>query len=178
IDIATLRQGLSRRLDRDVELLACLLRPRGIVIPSRYDLHTVRRHLPPLLAVGAHVAVSKSKDANARRHIPNSLITPRDASRQLPSPACLQTRLHMPARLSRDGDAAVDRIVLRADDLQVHRSVVAVLMQNADIAEQVDVAPAVGLILRLARALLAALTVTDMDVPHAADHRADRLDRI
>src|SRR5690606_2947367 len=90
----------------------------------------------------------------------------------------LQARLHVPARLGGDDTALLDGILFGADNLQVERAGIAVLVQDADIADQVDVATAVGLILRLARALLATLAVTNMHVLDTADDRGNGLNRI
>src|SRR5262249_47050990 len=96
----------------------------------------------------------------------------------LTGPTRLQARLHMPPRLRGDHAALLHAVALRPDDLQVQRARVPCLVQDADVADQVDVSPAVGLVLRLAGALLPALAVPDVDVLHAGDHLRDRFHRV
>src|SRR5579872_2844563 len=92
--------------------------------------------------------------------------------------AGLQARLHVTAGLGGD-DCALDQgVLLRSDDFQIDRAGVAVLVEDAQVADEVDVAAAVGLQLRLSGALLPPLAVADMDVLHARDDGGDRLDRV
>ena len=58
------------------------------------------------------------------------------------------------------------------------RAGIAVLVQDADIADQVDIAAPVGLIFRRSRSLLHALAITDMHMPDTVDHCRNRLDWI
>src|SRR4051812_4345522 len=79
----------------------------------------------------------------------------------LPGAAGLQARLHVAAGLGGDDAALLDAVGFGADDLQVHGAGVARLVQDPDVADQVDIAAAVRLVFRLARVLLAAFAVPD-----------------
>src|SRR5688572_15228141 len=98
-------------------------------------------------------------------HAPSPRPSPggRGGKTKSPRPARLQTRLHVPARLRRDGDAVRHVVTLRPDHLQVNRTLVAAFVQHPDVPEQVDVAAAVRLELRRAGVLLSALAVADVD---------------
>ena len=84
----------------------------------------------------------------------------------------------MAARFGGDGAALVEGIGACADDLEIQGAGVPVLVQDADIADQVDLTPSVGLQFWFAGSLLAAQAVADMDVAHVVDHRCDRFDRV
>src|SRR5206468_3051718 len=90
-------------------------------------------------------------------------------SARLPRAAGLQARLHVATRLGCDYGALGDAVLLRPDDLQIDRPRIPVLVQDADIADEIDIAAPVGLHLRLARALLASLAVPNVHVPDPGD---------
>ncbi len=70
----------------------------------------------------------------------------------------------MAARFGGDGAALFQAAFFGSDDFEVERACVAIVMKNADITHQVDVAPAIGLILRITRAVLAAFAVANVYV--------------
>ena len=72
----------------------------------------------------------------------------------------------------------VKAIVFGADDLQIHGAGVAMFVQHTQVADQIDVATAVCLHLRLSGVLLAAFAVADVYVLDTGDDRRDRIDRI
>ncbi len=92
--------------------------------------------------------------------------------------AGLQTGLHVPARLGGDDATLLQAVLLGPDHLQVERTGVAVFVEDADVADQVDVPAAVRLHLGLARPLLASLAVANMDMLDARDHGGNGLDRV
>src|SRR5712692_9758136 len=77
----------------------------------------------------------------------------------------------MPARFGGDHTALFEGVLFRADNLQIDGAGVAVVVQHPDVAKQVNIPTSVGLIFGFAGVLLAALTIADVDVLDARDHR-------
>jgi len=86
----------------------------------------------------------------------------------------------MPSRFRGNDAALLQRIVLGlcADHLEVQRAGVTVLVQDADVAEQIDIAPPVGLVVWRTGIALPAFAVANVHVLDPRDHRGDRLNRV
>ena len=92
--------------------------------------------------------------------------------------ASLQTGLHVALGLGRDHAALGHAVRLGANHLQVQGTVVAVFVQNANVAQQIDVAAPVGLVFRIAGSFLTAPAIPDVDVLDPLDYGRDGFDGI
>jgi hypothetical protein len=94
--------------------------------------------------------------------------------------AGLEACLHVPAGFRGNRTAFLEAAVLFPcpDDFQVDGSGVAGFVQDAKVAEKVDVPAPVGLVAGRAGALLAALAVPDMDVPDTVGDAAQCFHRV
>ena len=79
--------------------------------------------------------------------------------------------MNVAAGFGRNDTALLQGILLRPDHFQVERSIVTVLVQHPDIADQVDVPAAIRLILRLPWSFLPSLAVTNVHMFHPGNHR-------
>ena len=89
--------------------------------------------------------------------------------------AGLQAGLHVATRLGCDRAAPLEVVFPRSDDLEIEGTGIAVLVQHPDESQQVDVTSSVGLVLRAAGVLLAALAVPYMHVLDSRHHLHDCL---